>query len=209
VRTFRILGWAAFAGMVVSWIAMQAVSGIWFPPPVSVSQYGVGPQGWIFSLFLLCIGAGMICWYRVSDRPRSALVLVVVGVVGCVVAAVVRTDSGGLQASWHAKVHMVGGSLLLVALPLAVWRMLRLRSRALAVLSGAGCWVMGAALVLLLVAAFGVNTLGIESHRAWALWQGVAMLVGMVLAVLVGVGLSASEASVHARTDPRETATVS
>ncbi|WP_196073157.1 DUF998 domain-containing protein [Nakamurella alba] len=182
--------WAATVLVFVLVVAMQAVKGDWLPPDISVSQYGVGSTGWVFSAFLVVLGVSTLLWWTRSPRARTSLVLLVAGALGCMVTAVVRTDPGGLQQSWTAKVHMAGSVLALVCLPLGM-RILLAASRA--ALRRAGLlvtWGSALALILLLLAAFGLDTAGLGPQDSWAMWQAVAVVLDLALLLVVGAGLT-------------------
>lgn len=174
---------------VAAGVAMQAVTGQWFPPPISMSQYGIGPWGWLFSVFVVSLGGSLLCFERArSRRGRLARVLYRIGMVGTLVMATVRTDAGGAQVSWNATVHMIGSIICLLFLPLGMFDMLwRLGWR----------WVgsvlltaLAVAMTLLLLAAAGHDTAGRGSNASWAFWQsvGVIVCVSMALSVAVAVG---------------------
>lgn len=49
-RACAVAGW-------VLWVVMQALAGDPFPPEISVSQYGLGPTGWVFTVWALALAA--------------------------------------------------------------------------------------------------------------------------------------------------------
>jgi hypothetical protein len=163
-------------------VAMQAVAGQWFPPPISISQYGIGPHGWLFSVFVVTMGAAPLCFERLcAHRQRYARVILGVGLAGAVVMALVRTDSGGAQASVNAKVHMVGAIFCLFCVPLGMFLVLWLRGgrgRLVGLMLIVGVY---GAIALLLAAAAGLDTAGLGPTRSWAFWQAVAAVVSMVM----------------------------
>lgn len=171
---------------VLSWlllVAMQAVKGDWLPPAISISQYGVGSYGWIFSVFCLAVGAAPLCLDRALPTGRLVTVLLVAGALGCLVMAAVHTDPGGLQQSARAKVHMVASVVGLTMTPIGMCIGV-LRSRRIhrlvpwsLILFSAVC------LILLVISAVGVDTLGVGSNRSWAIWQTGGFLAEMALIV--------------------------
>jgi hypothetical protein len=173
------------AASIVLLIAMQAVAGQWFPPPISVSQYGIGPWGWIFSLWAVSVSVSPWCLERAFPqrgwRPAVSRGLLRVGVVGAFVMAAVRTQAGGAQATWNAKVHMVGSILALGCLPLgitaALWGLGRFWRR----IGLIELTAVAVSLALLLYAAAGYDTAGMGAPRSWAFWQMVAVIVSTVL----------------------------
>ena len=184
--------WFALSGLVLV-LLMQAIAGQWFPPPVSVSQYGVGPYGWVFSLAVLSLALAPTLLVRaLPDPSRLSRALLWTGLAGCVVMAVIRTDPDGAQQSWNARVHMVGSIVTLTFLPLgmvaALWR-----------LGGRWRWwavgqtaVFAATMTLLVLAAYGHDTAGLGSHRSWALWQAVGLTVCIVLIATLTLGVRAA-----------------
>ncbi len=192
MRFRLVLAWVLTATAMVVFVVMQATKGDWFPPAVSVSQYGVGPSGWTFSVFLLTMAAAAICWASIGRPTRWVDSLVTIGSAGCVVDAFVRTDPGGLQRSWHAKVHLIGSIPILVAIPMA-FCLLVVRHGALVM----RCLVIvltvitGIGLVLLVLAAFGLDTTGAGPEQSWAWWQAVAVVADLSLLAATACVLTA------------------
>ena len=177
----------------VAAVAMQAVAGEWFPPPVSVSQYGIGPWGWLFSVFVTTMSAAPVMLERCSmRRPRVVRTFLLAGLAGAVVMAVVRTDSGGAQASLNAKVHMVGSIVCLTFVPLGMLMVLWLRGGTARIVGLLEIVVVEVSIGLLLAAAFGADTAGIGPTRSWALWQAVASVACVVMVVTLAVALRPS-----------------
>lgn len=183
-------------------IAMQAVADQWFPPPVSVSQYGIGPWGWLFSVFVAAMSAAPWCFVRVpAVGSRLARGFLGVGLAGAVVMAAVRTDSGGAQTSAHAKVHMVGSIVCLFFVPLGMLLVLWLRGGGARLAGVLEIAVVEASIVLLLCAAAGWDTAGLGAARSWAFWQAVASVMCVVMVVTIAVVLWPS---VSTRDRPRQ-----
>ena len=183
-------GWwiAGTTAVALTWalcVAVQAVAGDALPPDISVSQYGVGPHGWLFSLWVLVIAAGPCLLYRFRPvRGYGAGWWLLVGLIGTAVMAIVRTDPGGLQESVHAKIHMAGAVLALAGLPIGIL---------LAVAAAARPWrwcatglvaISAVSLELLLVSAAGVDTTGAGAATSWSLWQSIALAADMLLPVV-------------------------
>lgn len=188
-RRLHRLGAACTAASAALFVAIQAVSGDWLPPEVSFSQYGVGPHGWIFSLFLVLFATAPLLVDRALPGPRVVRVLLLVGLVGCLVMALVRTDPGGLQHSLRAKIHMVGAALGLSGTPLGCAGLLWVHRRRLRTVTAALVVVSAAAIVLLLVTAAGVDTLGRGTVTSWAIWQTIAAVADVVISVLLVVAV--------------------
>ena len=185
------LGPALVAGAWIGLLAVQIASGDYLPPTVSISQYGVGPHGWIFTVWMLCVAGSAAAVYLSSGvHWWPAAVLIGAGVLGAVVIAVIRTDAGGLQHSWHAKVHMVGAIMTLSALPVGLALVALRLDRRLFRLALATAAVASVALILLLTAAFGVDTLGSGAPSAWAFWQSVATVAELALVTELTVFLA-------------------
>ena len=180
-RGALIAGRSCAAAGWLLWIVMQVVADDPFPPEVSVSQYGLGAFGWVFTVWALALAAAPILLLRAAPAPGPAAALLWVGFAGAAVMAVVRTDEGGGAMSGHAQVHMVGAAVALVFLPLGIRFALR----------GAGVFTRRLCSVLVVVAAFfgtlvllsaaGVDTAGLGAPRSWALWQGTLVVVEMLL----------------------------
>jgi hypothetical protein len=173
-RVCAAVGW-------VLWVVMQLLADDPFPPDISVSQYGIGPTGWVFTVWALALAAAPLLLLRAAPVPGPAAPLLWVGFGGAAVMAVVRTDDGGGAMSWHAQVHMIGAIVALVFVPLGILLALRdappAARRLAAVLSvaAAGC---GA---LVVVSAAGVDTAGLGAPGSWALWQGTLVVIEMLL----------------------------
>lgn len=176
-RVCVVVGW-------ILWVVLQAVSGDVFPPEISVSQYGVGPDGWIFSIWCVVVSAGPILLWMYRPVRGSSLYWLLVGWLGALIMALVRTDEGGLQLSVQAKIHTFGAVLNMIALPVGmllilrfarpVWRNLAMTLGAIDVLAG----------VLLLLAAAGYDTAGLGPASSWAWWQAVAISLDLMLTAL-------------------------
>lgn len=180
-------GWwvAGVLGTGACWalsLVVQVVSGDFLPPEISVSQYGVGPHGWLFSLWMLAVPAGPCCFYLYRPaRGFGAGWWLLVGTLGAAVMAVVRTDAGGLQHSVHARVHTGGAVLAMACLPIGMMLALMAADRVWRRLAVGMTTVSAAALILLLVAAVGVDTSGMGPPASWAFWQAIALIVDMLL----------------------------
>lgn len=185
-RWYR-LGLAALTLTLVAFVLMQALKGDWMPPEISFSQYGVGPSWWAFSLFSVGVGATALCLDRAMPTHRAITWMLLVGAAGCLLMAIVHTDPGGLQQSTRAKVHMAGSVLGLVLVPLGGLGASLLSGRVRRWLPITLTLVSAVCLVLLLVSATGVDTLGVGTERSWALWQTGAVLADLGGMVLLGL----------------------
>lgn len=183
-------------GIVVAWLSpVLAVVTWWFsgdafPPTISLSQYGIGPWGWLFTCWALTFAIAVMLLYRVFPAPaRLTTWFAMTGAAGAVVMGAVRTDRGGAQHSFHAKVHMTGSILALVGLPIATWLTLRVLGPWWRRWSGALVLISAVSLVLLVAAAFGWDSLGLGQARTWAFWQLIAVLADQAL--LAGLAVAA------------------
>ena len=178
---WRIIGTVAAALSWLLFFAVQIVSGDFLPPAISVSQYGVGPHGWIFSCWMVAnaIAIGSL-YLSLGRRETLTTTAFVVGVVGTMTMALVRTDPDGLQQSWGAKVHMIGAVLELAGMPIGMWLAMRTVSTRWGATGLAFVVGQATALALLLVAATGVPTAWTTAPKSWAFWQAVAIGLQMV-----------------------------
>lgn len=184
MRGWWVTGAVAVAASWALCCAVQAVAGDPLPPQISVSQYGVGPHGWLFSLWMLAVASGPCLLYRYRPvRGLGAAWWLLTGALGTAVMAIVRTDPGGLQQSLGAKIHLVGSVLALAGLPIGI--MLGLWAAAPAWRRSAIGLVAGSAvaLELLLLSAGGVDTTGSGAATSWAFWQSAALMADMLLLV--------------------------
>ncbi|NNG34347.1 DUF998 domain-containing protein [Nakamurella aerolata] len=185
-RWYR-LGLAALLLTLLMAVLMQALKGDWMPPEISFSQYGVGPSWWAFSLFSLGVAATPLCFDRAMPTHRAITWMLLIGAAGCLLMAIVHTDAGGLQQSTRAKVHMVGSVVGLVMVPLGAFGASVLSGRIHRWVPICLTLISAACLVLLLVSAAGVDTLGVGTQRSWALWQTGAVLADVAGMLLLAV----------------------
>jgi hypothetical protein len=184
VNGWRIAGRGCAAAGWVLWVVVQVVNDDPFPPEISLSQYGLGGTGWLFSVWVIVLATAPILLLRYRPVPGPARVLVAIGWVGTLVMALVRTDEGAPQMTAHAKVHMAAAVVALVFLPLGILFALRYAERRwfrLGVVLVAIGGVVGA---LILLAAAGVDTAGLGPARSWALWQGTLIVIELLLVTL-------------------------
>lgn len=182
-------GWwtAGVAAAALTWlllVAVQVVAGDPLPPRISISQYGLGPSGAVFSAWMLTVAAAPCLLYCYRPARRSgARWWLMIGMLGAALMATVRTDPGGLQLSVHAKVHMVGAALALTGLPLGMLLTMLPAARAWRRIAMGLIAVSAVSLELLLVSAAGFDTSGFGAAASWSLWQSVAVAADMVLLV--------------------------
>ena len=190
--------WCAASGWVL-WVVVQVVADDPFPPEISLSQYGLGPHGWIFSVWVILLATGPLLLYRARPVPGPAKWLLAAGYLGVWTMALVRTDEGIQAMSTHAKVHMYGAVLAMVFLPLGILAVLRYSTRFRRLAAGLGI-AAGVVGVLVLLSAVGVDTAGLGAAKSWALWQGTMLIIEMALVTLYAVVVpSLDPGSVHHR----------
>lgn len=179
-RGCTVVGW-------LLWVVLQVLADDPFPPEISVSQYGLGPTGWVFTLWALALGAAPLLLLAGRAAPGPARPVLRVGFAGAALMAVVRTDEGGGAMSAHAQAHMVGATVALVLLPLGIVLALRGASPAIRRLADALTLVAAVLGVLVVMSAAGWDTAGLGAGRSWALWQGALVVVEMILVTVFAV----------------------
>lgn len=179
-RGCTALGW-------LLWVALQVLADDPFPPEISVSQYGLGPTGWVFTVWAAALGAAPLLLLAGAAAPGPTRPVLWVGFAGAALMAVVRTDEGGGAMSGHAQAHMAGAVVALVFLPLGIVLALRgapPAARRLALALTALAAVLG---VLVIMSATGLDTAGLGAGGSWALWQGALVVVEMILVTVLAV----------------------
>src|SRR6478609_1122757 len=90
----------AAAGWVL-WIAVQVVADDPFPPEISLSQYGLGDAGWLFSLWVVLLATGplLLLSFRPVPGPARWLSGCVLIAAGAVVGALVLLAAAGLDSA--------------------------------------------------------------------------------------------------------------
>lgn len=169
-------------------LALQAISGDWLPPDISVSQYGVGSTRVLFSLFAIAVGLTPLLLDRAAPTGRSTTIVLVIGAIGALVMATVPTDPGGLQHSVPARIHMGGSGLALVFIPAGAALLLARRFPRWRWWAWSLVLLSYAALILLLLAAAGRDVFGVGIARSWT-WAQTGAIVSdlLLLAVVTGV----------------------
>lgn len=189
VRQWYRAGVACVVASIVLCVVVQVVSGDYLPPEVSFSQYGVGPHGWIFSLWAVLFPLGPLCFVRYRPARRLAVWLLWICFAGCLLMAIVRTDPSGLQQSLNSRVHTAGSVLALFGLPLGVSFALDHAAQRWRVAAWALTAVAAITLILLLVSATGVDTVGIGAAHSWAFWQTGALFADIALLIVHALGV--------------------
>lgn len=187
-----LAGVATALGMVVA-VVMSYVKNAPFPPTISVSAYGLPPNGWLLTLSATLIGLGSVplivhLWTRTQ---RIVPIMLIVWSAGIVTLGWVHTNLPHTPADGRTLVHQAAACLAMIAFPIGIGILTVSRVRTgVATRADAGVMfaLVGASigcLVLLFFAAFGVDTAGIGSHRSWALYQFTAAVIDLVLVLLV------------------------
>ncbi len=180
--TWLAVGRASTLAALVLFIGLQQINHDYFPPKVSISQYGVGPNGWVFTSWsAVTVLASLAVYAANPNRTRAVGYWLSIGGAGLLLMGIIRTDADGLQHSWHAKVHMISSIVALIALPIGLglglrWARKWWRRGGMILLV-----VSDAALIMVGVSALGVATPGLDPQHSWALWQSVAATLDMAL----------------------------
>lgn len=189
----RLALWLMHASVVAS-IFMQLGKDDFLPPKVSMSQYGVGPFGWTFTvtLFLLAGGSLAMAWSdvrRLPRPPRAVTIMTVVWAVCIMLTAMVPADPDLSQPTITGRVHTLVASLALIVLPIAavirVTLARRLPPKALRVVICMIAIMSELSLIMLVVAAFGDDITGLGAHTAWAVYESSSVVLDVVLVYLL------------------------
>ncbi len=208
VSTAHVLSTALFlmSAGTVSLLAMQAVRGDWFPPEVSISQYGVGEYGWMLTmtLLLLAVASALLLWG--ADRQSAArdwrvILPWAVWTVVLVVMAFVPTNEWPAPLTTTGKIHQGAAIFGLFFAPIGAVFMAGLgrrdapntvaaRARATAIACAGLSWFF---LGLLLLTNIDVDITGLGYQRAWSLHQTLAVVLDIVMVFALIVCLRARE----------------
>lgn len=200
--TARVLdaGLLAMTAGAISVLAMQAVSGDWFPPDVSISQYGVGNNGWMLTVTLLfpAVASALLLWGAERQAPVrqwSVILPWTVWILALVVMAFVPTNEWPAPLTMTGKVHQAAAICGLFFAPIGAVLMVGIRgraepsivaarARAVAIACAGLSWFF---LGLLLLTNIDVDVTGLGYKRAWSLHQTLAVVVdiGMVFALII------------------------
>lgn len=203
----------------ISVLAMQAVSGDWFPPEVSISQYGVGEHGWMLTMTLLFFAgaSALLLWGAERQTPTrqwSFTLPWMVWIVALIVMAFVATNEWPAPLTLTGKVHQGAAVFGLFFAPIGAVLMvgigrrdvpntLAARAGATAVACAGLSWFF---LSLLLLTNIDIDITGLGYQRAWSVHQTVAVVLDIVMVFALILCLRAREGAVLLRPGPSESA---
>ena len=194
--TARVLDAALLVMVIgaVSVVALQAAGGDWFPPEVSISQYGVGEYGWMLTMTLLFMAgaSALLFWgaYRQgAARGWQVALPWAVWILALVVMAFVPTNEWPAPLSLTGQVHQAAAVCGLFAAPIGAVLMVGIsarrartgpgaRARIIVIISAAASWLF---LALLLLTNIDIDFTGLGYRRAWALHQTIAVVLDIVM----------------------------
>lgn len=199
-------------------LAMQAVSGDWFPPDVSISQYGVGRYGWMLTVTLLCLAAAsaLLLWgaYRLGSARQWRVVLPwTVWILALVVMAFVPTNEWPAPLSLTGQIHQAAAVIGLFVAPIGAMVMVGIGARQSGHTDGrpgkrAETVAVGSALlgwfflVLLLLTNIDIDVTGLGYQRAWSLHQSIAVVLDIIMVFALIISLRARAATARMQTQP-------
>lgn len=196
IATPRILDSALIVMIVgaISVLAMQAVGGDWFPPEVSISQYGVGRYGWMLTMTLvfLSVASALLLWgaRRLGAvRTWPAALPWIIWTIALLVMAFVPTNEWPAPLSLKGEIHQAAAVLGLFFAPIGAVVMVLTGAPSGGRTPGATARlvVIGAALlswvflVLLVLTNVDIDPTGLGNQRAWSLHQTVAVVLDIVM----------------------------
>jgi len=206
VSTGRVLD-AALLAMIagtLSIVAIQVAGDDWFPPEVSISQYGVGEYGWMLTttLLLLAVTSALLLWgaHRLAVARSWPVILPwTVWIIALIVMAFVPTNEWPEPLTLTGQVHQAAAVCGLFAAPIGAVLMVGLGTRSAPDTVGkrARTIVIGSALLswfflgLLLLTNIDIDITGLGYRQAWALHQTVAVLLDIVMVFALIIGLRA------------------
>lgn len=207
-------------GGAISVVAMQAVSGDWFPPEVSISQYGVGDLGWMLTMTLLLLAgaSALLLWGAdrlAPNRPWPVILTWSVWIIALTIMAFVPTNEFPDPLTLTGKVHQGAAIFGLFIAPISAVLMVGIhprdvpntvaaRARSAAVACGGLSWFF---LGLLLLTNIDIDITGLGYKHAWSLHQTVAVVLDIVMVFALIICLRAREGAGAVRPRQQESAT--
>ncbi|MEO9198595.1 MAG: DUF998 domain-containing protein [Antricoccus sp.] len=188
----RIAWW--LAGLcVVGTISMQIVKHDWLPPTDSLSQYGVGKNGWVFSVAVGALGAtsvtvGLLA--RALGRPLITTIMLGVGGAGFIIDGLVPADAAASHPTIYGHIHLVAAVFGVVLVPVAAvvlcWQYRSKTFPMVTIVVSVGCIIT---LILLLFAAADLALFGQSQEYMWALYQTIALIGTLIVLYLLRASL--------------------
>lgn len=206
----------------LSVLAMQAVSGDWFPPEVSISQYGIGEHGWMLTMALLFLAgaSALLLWgaHRQGAARRWSVILPwTTWIIALVVMAFVATNEWPAPLSLTGQVHQAAAIAGLFFAPIGAVLMVGLGTRdtrdtagrparRIVIASAALSWFF---LGLLLLTNIDIDVTGLGYRRSWSLHQTIAVLLDivMVFALIISQRTRVARGALHLKTPSSATTT--
>ena len=128
----RYLGMVAMLGVaffVVAGVALHFLDSALDPVEVYMSDYALGPYGWLMKsafyavgLGTLALGWGLRSTLAAGKRVTPAVVLVLLAGVGFLVAATFNTDPyDAVEETTSGSIHLLGALVLFLSLVISAW----------------------------------------------------------------------------------------
>ena len=128
----RYLGIVAMLGVayfVVAGVALHFLDSALDPVEVYMSDYALGPYGWLMKsaffavgLGTIAIGLGLRATLAAGKRVTPAVVLVIVAGIGFLVAGTFNTDPyDAVQETTSGSIHLLGALVLFLSLVISAW----------------------------------------------------------------------------------------
>jgi len=206
----------------ISLLAMQAVRDDWFPPEVSISQYGVGDHGWMLTMTLLVMALASALLLVGSHRQAAAarwavLVPWTIWTLALVVMAFIPTNEWPGALSLTGEIHQAAAVFGLFFAPIGAVAMAGItrrdrpkstaaRGRVVAITCAGLSWFF---LGLLLLTNVDIDVTGLGYQRAWSLHQTLAVVLDLVMVFALIICLRARERSGTVRAGPTGVTTFS
>lgn len=183
---------------VIAAVAMQVVRGDFFPPENSMSQYGVGPDGWIFTIAVSFFGLGSLIFAVAGRQNRPAVsvgstTFLALWAVCMILMGIIPADANASMPSLAGRTHMILAGLALIALPLAGFIQFNVASSrpaiAVQIIGSILCVLSELSLVLLLLTNVDIDITGLGQRDAWALYQSISVVADVAIIFLMGAFL--------------------
>ncbi len=198
-----------------SLLAMQAVRGDWFPPEVSISQYGVGETGWMLTMTLLLMALAsallLVGHYRQAGAPTLSVLLPwTIWTLALVVMAFVPTNEWPGPLSLTGQIHQGAAIFGLFFAPIGAVAMAGIarrdspkstaaRARVVAIACAGLSWFF---LTLLVLTNIDIDVTGLGYQDAWSLHQTVAVVLDIIVVFALIICLRARERRTTAQATP-------